>query len=62
MAGRARISSDELPMESRRDLLCALSAAAYGEENGYAIRVQEGYVEAHGLILRRFDIVKEENT
>ena len=32
------------------------------EENGYAIRVQEGYVEAHGLILRRFDIVKEENT
>lgn len=52
------ISSDKLPMESKRDLLCALSAAAYGEENGYSIQRKDGYIETNGMILRRFEIVK----
>lgn len=55
------ISSAKLPMESKMDLLCALSAVAYGEENGYAIQLEEGYVETNGLILHNFEIVKGEN-
>ncbi|WP_367565545.1 Wadjet anti-phage system protein JetA family protein [Lacrimispora sp.] len=58
---KASISSNRLPMESKRDLLCALSAVAYGEENGYTIQVEEGYVETNGLILHNFEIIKGEN-
>jgi len=60
MGGQKQIQSDELPMESKRDLLCALSAAAYGAENGYTIQLEEGYMETNGMILRRFQISKEE--
>ncbi|WP_024346854.1 Wadjet anti-phage system protein JetA family protein [Lacrimispora indolis] len=56
---KASISSNRLPMESKRDLLCALSAVAYGEENGYTIQVEEGYVETNGLILHNFEIIKD---
>ena len=59
MGDRTEISSEELPMESRRDLLCALSAVAYGEENGYLVQAKEGYVETEDLLLRRFTIEKE---
>ena len=62
MGGQKQIQSDELPMESKRDLLCALSAAAYGAENGYTIQLEEGYMETNGMILRRFQISKEEES
>lgn len=55
------ISSDKLPMDSKRDLLCAMSAAAYGEENGYSIQVRDGYVESNRMIVRRFEIIKGED-
>lgn len=61
MGGQKQIHSDELPMESKRDLLCALSAAAYGPENGYTIQLENGYMETNGMILRRFQISKEED-
>ena len=54
-----RLKSEELPLESRRDLLCALSAAAYGQENGYEIRTLDGYLETQNLLLRRFEIIKK---
>lgn len=54
------IISDKLPMDSKRDLLCAMSAAAYGEENGYSIQLKDGYVETNRMILRRFEIIKGE--
>ena len=62
MGGQKQIQSDELPMESKRDLLCALSAVAYGAENGYTIQLEEGYMETNGMILRRFQISKEEES
>ena len=43
------------------DLLCTLSAVAYGEENGYLIRLKDGYIETNQMILRRFEIVREED-
>ncbi len=57
---KKRLESDSLPLESRRDLLRALSAAAYGPENGYEVRPLDGYLETQNLLLRRFEIVKKE--
>lgn len=56
MGANRRVESDELPMESRRDLLCALSAVAYGQENGYEIRTLDGYLETQNMLLRRFEV------
>lgn len=60
MGEKARIGSDDLPLESKRDLLCALSAVAYGRENGFSIRLMDGYVETNQMLLRRFEIVRED--
>ena len=54
------VTSDKLPMESKRDLLCTLSAVAYGEDNGYSVRLKDGYIETNQMILHRFEIVREE--
>ncbi len=54
-----KLESDALPMESQRDLLCALSAVAYGQENGYEVRTLDGYLETQNLLLRRFEILKK---
>lgn len=61
MGDEKHISSDKLPMDSKRDLLCAMSAAAYGEENGYVIQLEDGYVETNNMILRKFEITKGED-
>ncbi len=60
MGDEVCVASDKLPMESKRDLLCTLSAVAYGEESGYLIRLKDGYIETNQMILRRFEIVKPE--
>lgn len=60
MGQRKNLECEALPMESKRDLLSSLSAVAYGEENGYIISPMEGYLETKGMILRRFQITKEE--
>lgn len=60
MGEKAGIESDALPLESKRDLLCSLSAVAYGRENGFSIRLLDGYVETNGMLLRRFEIVRED--
>jgi len=61
MGQRKNLDCEALPMESKRDLLSSLSAVAYGEENGYIISPMEGYLETNGMILRRFQITKEED-
>lgn len=60
MGQRKNLDCEALPMESKRDLLSSLSAVAYGEENGYVISPIEGYLETNGMILRRFQITREE--
>lgn len=54
-----RLVSDELPLTSKRDLLAALSAVAYAGDNGFAVELQNGYYESNEMLLRRFEIVKE---
>lgn len=60
MAGNERIVCEDLPLQSKRDLLCALSAVAYSDENGYEVRLLDGYLETDRMLLRRFDIRKED--
>ncbi len=54
-----KISSEDFPLQSKRDLLCALSAVAYSGENGYSVEVLDGYLETNQMLLRRFGITKE---
>ena len=61
MGGEKKLESESLPMADKQDLLCALSAAAYAQENGYRIRPADGYVETNNMLLRRFEIEKEED-
>ena len=35
MGSRKELSSDDLPLDSKNELLSALSAVAYGKENGF---------------------------
>ena len=60
MAGNEKIVCEDLPLQSKRDLLCALSAVAYSDENGYEVRLLDGYLETDRMLLRRFDIRKED--
>ena len=56
LGDRTEISSEEVPMKSKRDLLSALSAVAYSSENGYEIQAEDGYLETQQMLLRRFKI------
>lgn len=46
IGNRHELSSAEVPLETKEDLLMILSAAAYAEENGFKIEIEEGYFEA----------------
>ena len=54
------IDSDELPMNSKSDLLTNLSSIAYAGDNGFAVETLDGYYEANDMILRRFRITRED--
>ena len=54
--GSAVLTSEDLPLSDSEDLLCALSAVAYANENGYTVEPADGYVRADHLLLRRFEI------
>lgn len=61
MKGRGYVTSDELPMDTAEDLLRALSAVAYSEDNGFEIKKRDGYFENNHMILHRFVIEEEKN-
>lgn len=54
MQGKRSIACENMPMQSKRDLLCALSAIAYSDENGYSVQVEDGYLQANAMLVRRF--------
>ena len=54
------IDSDELPMNSKSDLLTNLSSIAYAGDNGFTVETLDGYYEANDMILRRFRITRED--
>lgn len=59
MAGKQTIRDEEIPIAGKRDLLCVLSAVAYGKENGYLVRLLDGYREIGQMRLRKFEITRE---
>lgn len=59
MGKKNEISCEDLPFKSKRDLLCILSAVAYSEENGYQVRLLDGYFETDKMLLRRFTVTEE---
>lgn len=61
MRGKDEIDSAQLPLSNKTDLLSNISAVAYCEENGFEIMVEDGYLEANDMILRRFKIRRKAN-
>ncbi len=57
MNGAKRISSAELPLDNKSELLAGLSAVAYGCENGFEVKRLEGYYESNHMLLRRFELI-----
>ena len=60
MGDNQSIVSEELPLNSKNDMLASLSSIAYAKDNGFDIEVLDGYYEANDMILRRFKITREE--
>lgn len=58
MGNKHEISSDEVPLDTKEDLLMILSAVAYAEENGYKIELGDGYIESGKMIIRSFRIME----
>ena len=61
MRGKDEIDSAQLPLSNKTELLSDISAVAYCEENGFEITVEDGYLEANDMILRRFKIRRKAN-
>lgn len=58
IGNRHELSSDEVPLETKEDLLMIMSAVAYAEENGFKIEMKDGYFEAGNMVLRSFKILE----
>jgi hypothetical protein len=61
MGDGRELESDELPLNSKGDMLANLSAIAYAGDNGFDVEILDGYYEVNDMILRRFRIVREES-
>lgn len=60
MGGKQSISCEHLPMQSKGDLLCTLSAIAYSGENGYSVQLEDGYLQTNAMLMRRFVVSRAE--
>jgi len=60
MGNREKMEAGDLGIRSQDDLLMALSAAAYAQENGYAIAVGEDFAETDSSVIRNFTITKKD--
>lgn len=56
MAGKTRIASTDLPLNTKDELLLGLSAVAYSNENGYKVMPIDGYLEVNNMVLKSFEI------
>ena len=58
IGNKQELSSEDVPLETKEDLLMILSAVAYAEENGFKVELKDGYYEAGEMILKSFRIVE----
>jgi hypothetical protein len=61
MGAAKELDSDELPLNTKGDMLASLSSIAYARENGFEVEPMDGYIEVNNMILRRFKITREES-
>lgn len=58
VGNKGEIFSEEVPLNSKEDLLMILSAVVYAEENGFKVEHESGYIETNHMILKRFRILE----
>jgi hypothetical protein len=58
LKNKKELKSDEVPLETKEDLLMILSAVAYAEENGFRVELEDGYFEIGNMILKSFRITE----
>lgn len=56
MEDKAELHADDIPVESKADVLAVVASAAYAEENGFSLIIEEQYVEKGGFVVRDFTI------
>ena len=56
MEGKIKIESNDLPINTKDELLLGLSAVAYSRENGYKVTPIEGYNTVNNMMLKAFEI------
>lgn len=56
IGNKGEISSQDISLKSKEDLLMVLSSIAYAEENGFRVEKEDGYIEMEHMILKSFRI------
>lgn len=56
MGNKSVVRCQDVPLDSKEDLLMILSSVAYAEENGFKVEQEEGYFEVGNMILKSFSI------
>lgn len=59
IGNKGKISSEDIPLGSKEDLLMILSSVAYAEENGFKVEHEDGYIETEHMILKAFKILED---
>lgn len=54
MGEKSALAVEEMPFDDKNDMLAALSAVVYAEENGFKVIPAEGYLETNRMLLKRF--------
>ena len=56
MQGRESLKADDLPMDTKEDLLSILAAVAFAGDSGYQVKTADTYVETDSFSVREFEI------
>lgn len=60
IGNKKTVRSEDVPLNSKEDLLMILSSVAYAEENGFKVEQEDGYFERNKMILKSFSISEVE--
>ncbi len=58
IGNKSELKSNDIPLNTKEDLLMILSAVAYAEENGFKVELEDGYFEVGNMLLRSFRILE----
>lgn len=58
IGNKSELRSNDIPLNTKEDLLMILSAVAYAEENGFKVELEDGYFEVGNMLLRSFRILE----